>query len=130
MHYSQNLTTILLEDINCGDEGAKILSEALKINQVRLYQFIIRSYQFRSSFHQALATVKLNGNSIEHHGATYLADALKINRVSYFGEMNWLCSSFYPSQTLQSLNLNYNSIKDEGVKHLAETLEVNQVRIS
>jgi len=84
------LTELRLGANNIGDDGAKVIAEALKVNAV-------------------LTKLSLWENSIGPEGAIAIAEALKVNAV------------------LTELRLGANNIGDDGAKVIAEALKVNAV---
>ena len=84
-----------------GDEGAKAIAEALKVNAVL--------YNLELGDNAVLTTLYMNENKIGAEVAKAIAEALKVNAV------------------VTTLSLYYNQIGDEGAKAIAESLKVNAV---
>ena len=108
--------TLDLSHNKISDEGAKALSEALKVNTA--LQWLGLDYNNISDegakalaevlkVNTALQRLDLNSNKISDEGAKALAEALKVN------------------SALHRLDLRLNNISDEGAKALAEALKVN-----
>jgi hypothetical protein len=99
-----------------GPEGAKLISEAIKMNSI-------------------LQKINLSGNYIEDEGAKWISEAIKMN--SSLQEINlsgnsigeegakWISEGIKVNSTLQELNLSHNFIGDEGVKWIAKGIEMN-----
>jgi Ran GTPase-activating protein (RanGAP) involved in mRNA processing and transport len=112
------LTELRLGDNEIGDDGAKAIAEALKVNAV-LTELLLGANEIRDVGAKAIAealkvnavvtTLGLYNNKIGDNGAIAIAEALKVNAV------------------LTSVDLKVNSIGDNGAKAIAEALKVNAV---
>jgi Ran GTPase-activating protein (RanGAP) involved in mRNA processing and transport len=101
---------------NIGDEGAKYLAEAIKLNST-------------------LQEIYLDLNNIEAQGAEYLAEAIKVNSTLRVIQLNsnnigdegtrYFAEAIKVNSALQQINLDYTNIEAEGAKHLAEAIMVN-----
>ena len=106
---------------NIGDEGAKALAAALKVNQ-------------------SIQTLSFYCNYIGDVGAQALGTALRVNqsiqslslRTNQIGDVGTqaLGKALQVNHTLQVLDLCDNQIGDEGTQALAATLQVNQSLLS
>jgi len=102
------LTELRLSFNHIGDEGAKAIAEALKVNAEALKVNAVL-YNLELGDNAVLTTLHLNENKIGAEGAKAIAEALKVNAV------------------VTTLSLYYNQIGDEGAKAIAESLKVNAV---
>jgi hypothetical protein len=113
------VTTLSLWDNSIGDEGAKAIAEALKVNEV-------------------VTTLDLRGgNNIGDEGAIAIAEALKVNAVVTtlsLGSNNIgdegaiaIAEALKANAVVTILSLGGNSIGDEGAIAIAEALKVNVV---
>ena len=105
------LTSLYLRDNNIGDDGAKVIAEALKVNPV-LTKLVFGGNNIGAEalkVNPVLNTLWLSMNNIGVDGAKAIAEALKVNPV------------------LTSLDLQINSIGVDGAKAIAEALKVNPV---
>jgi hypothetical protein len=102
------LTELRLSFNHIGDEGAKAIAEALKVNAEALKVNAVL-YNLELVDNAVLTTLHLNENKIGAEGAKAIAEALKVNAV------------------VTTLSLYYNQIGDEGAKAIAESLKVNAV---
>jgi Ran GTPase-activating protein (RanGAP) involved in mRNA processing and transport len=113
-----NLTELDLYNNSIGNDGAKAIAEALKVNTV-LTRLDLDTNSIGNDGTKAIAealkvntvltTLSLQSNSIGNDGAKAIAEALKRNTV------------------LTTLNLGYNSIGNDGAKAIAEALKVKTV---
>lgn len=98
-----------------GDQGAKELADALKVNI-------------------SIAELNLGGNQIGDEGATALADSLKVNRSikAIWLEKNLICddgtealaTALEVNQSIEVIYLGGNGIGDRGAKALADSVQV------
>jgi hypothetical protein len=112
------VTTLSLSDNNIGDEGAKAIEEALKVNAV-------------------VTELKLGGNEIGDEGAKAIAEALKVNAVlttlslmeNRIGDEGAIviADALKVTAVLTKLELWNNNIGPEGAIAIAEALKVNAV---
>jgi hypothetical protein len=113
------VTTLSLWDNSIGDEGAKAIAEALKVNEV-------------------VTTLDLRGgNNIGDEGVIAIAEALKVNAVVTtlsLGSNNIgdegaiaIAEALKANAVVTILSLGGNSIGDEGAIAIAEALKVNVV---
>jgi hypothetical protein len=108
---------------NIGDEGAKAIAEALKVNVV-------------------VTTVDLGDNSIRVEGAIAIAEALKVNavltklylrnnyihvHVSRVSGAKAIAEALKVNAVVTELDLGANNIGNEGAEAIAEALKVNAV---
>ena len=113
---SNSLEKIYLGNNEIGDEEAKHLAEALKVNK-------------------SLKEIDLWSNKIGDEGAKHLAEALKVNtslkeinlRYNNIGVegAKHLAEMLKVNKTLELIILGSNNIGDEGAKELAEALKAN-----
>jgi len=139
------LTTIDLGGSYIGDEGAKALTEALKVNQ-SLTEIDLRNNDIGAEGAKALAKalkinesltkIDLSDNNIGSEGAKALAKALKINesltKIDLYSNnigsegAKALAEALKVNQSLSTIDLFGNNIGDEGATALAEALNINQ----
>ncbi|MGB4192307.1 MAG: hypothetical protein WBJ81_07205 [Rickettsiales bacterium] len=102
---------------NIGDEGAKAIAEALKVNRSINTLDLKRNNITDKAVIDLLKALEINGsitsldlhnNNISDRGAKAIAQALKVHK------------------SITHLNLGSNKISDEGAKAIAETLKVNK----
>eukprot|EP01127_Copromyxa_protea_P021458 TRINITY_DN7386_c0_g1_i2.p1 TRINITY_DN7386_c0_g1~~TRINITY_DN7386_c0_g1_i2.p1 ORF type:complete len:368 (-),score=58.33 TRINITY_DN7386_c0_g1_i2:9-1112(-) len=119
--FSSKITKLTLDNLNIGDEGAKIIFEALKESNtlktlsleynnigVKGSHFIREALEMNTS----VTLVGLKGNNLGPEGAGVISEALKVNN------------------TLSTLYLAENKIGDKGLKHISEALKVNKTLTS
>ena len=138
------LTTLDLSYNNIGDEGAKVIADALKGNKT-LTTLDLSHNNIEVEGTKALAealkdnktltTLNLSHNEIGDEGAKAIAEALRINttlttlnlRISKIGDKGAkdIAEALKENQTLISMDLKSNNIGDEGAKALADALRIN-----
>jgi len=72
-----------LENNQIGNEGARYLADALKINNVRIVFHLILLIIISFIFIQTLTELNISCNHIDDEGAKHLADALITNNVIF-----------------------------------------------
>ena len=128
-HLLQTLRTLNLDHNRIGNEGVKVLIDALTVHKVMYRDQWVRLVRMChiDPYQQTITSLHLAFNRVDDTGAQYLATELMTNNVR---ETLW--SIFFhddrQSQTLNSLNLYSNDIGPAGAKALEEALMVNQVR--
>ncbi|KAF9541189.1 hypothetical protein EC957_003322 [Mortierella hygrophila] len=138
------LTTLDLRDNSIGDNGAQVLSEALKTN-LTLATLDLEETSIESNGAQALSealkvnstltTLDLRRNSIRDTGAQALSEALKVNSTlttldlgrTMIGSAGAkaLADALMMNSTLTTLSLGGNSIRSSGTQALSEALRTN-----
>ena len=126
--FTQTLNTLNLEDNQIGAQGAKDLSDALRVNTVsRIFSSSTQQTQM-NFFAQTFNTLYLDDNQIGTQGAKHLYDALRLNRVSrIFSSSTQKTQIDFFAQTLTELNVWSHQIGDQGAKYLSDALRVNTV---
>ena len=119
-----------------GAQGAKDLSDALRVNRVSRIFSSSTQIDFRT---QTLNTLDLSSNQIGDQGAKFLSDALRVNRVSRIFSSSTQID--FRTQTLNTLDLSNNlgermksELKEQtlntlnlGNEILSDALRVNRV---
>ncbi|KOO32853.1 hypothetical protein Ctob_010456 [Chrysochromulina tobinii] len=140
------LTTLCLGSNSIGDEGAKAIAEALKVNTVmtelNLSWNLIgvdgaKAIAEALKVNTAVTTLYLNHNSFGDEGAIAIAEALKVNEVLTTLDLYRhdigpegaiaIAEALKVNAVVTNLNLRSNSIGVEGAKAIAEALKVNAV---
>ncbi|KAL0242942.1 hypothetical protein GEMRC1_005505 [Eukaryota sp. GEM-RC1] len=139
------VTSVNLEDNSIGDEGARALTEAVKVNasvtgidlgfNYRIGDEGTRALAEALKVNAAVTSIVLSENSIRAEGARALAEALKINASvtsvnlvsNYIGDegARALAEALTVNTSVTSIVLSENSIRAKGARALAEALKVN-----
>jgi hypothetical protein len=140
------LTTLHLNLNLIGDDGAKAIAEALKLNTVLTYLDMdinkigdggAKAIAEALKVNAVLTTLGLRFNNIGREGAIAISEALKVNRglatlglrFNKIGREGAIAISeaLKVNSVLTILSLEANDIGDDGAKAIAEALKVNTV---